>query len=36
MRLQNKVEPEIEQIMDHIKDNVGGSIIKRVRPTVDL
>ena len=35
LKLQNKVETQIKQLMDHIEANVSGSIIKRVCPTVN-
>jgi len=35
LRVESKVKAQIEQIMDHIEANVGGSIVKRVRAAVN-
>lgn len=32
LKTKNRVEVEIQRLMDHIEANVGGSIVKRVRP----
>lgn len=36
LKTKNRVETHIQQLMDHIEANVGGSIVKRVRPLVPL
>ena len=36
LRTEKKIKAQIKQILDHIEANVGGSIVKRVRPTVSL
>jgi len=35
LKIQNRVETQIERLMDRIETNVGGSILKRVCPTVN-
>ena len=32
LKTKNRVEAQIQQLMNHIEANVGGSIVKRVSP----